>query len=397
MQTSSSSERRPRLLRITTALVSLDKLLEGQMRALREAGFEVLMCSADGARRDAVIEREGCDHRAVAIPRGIAPLRDLPALLRLRRVMRRFRPDVVFTQTPKAGLLGMLAARQLGVPVRIHCWGGLRLEGSTGARRRLLLATERLTARWATHHLANSRHLQQKLAELGVTTDALVLADGSTNGVDLERFSRRAGDEEERADRRSRLGVPADATLFLYLGRLVADKGIAELLAAFETLSQRDPRCHLLLVGDTEPRLDPLDPPTLERLETLDRLHRLPWVDDVRPCLLACDALVHPSHREGVPNVVLQAGALGRPVTCSDIAGNREALGDDRHGFVFAARDPAGLGAALEQAMSPQDRLDRGALLQSSIRQRYDRRRVQEAVARFCRDTLAGPSKAPSC
>ncbi|MFM7195721.1 MAG: glycosyltransferase, partial [Bacteroidota bacterium] len=256
-----------RLLRVTTVPISLKILLRGQLAWMRAQGFEVLAVSADGPEVSD-LQSEGIAHKVVRMHRAITPLADLIAVIRMYRVIREFRPDIIHTHTPKAGLVGLLAARLAGVPVRFHTVAGLPLMGLSGWRRQLLVRTERFTYRCATRVFVNSFSLREYI-DREITRgkfDLTVLGNGSSNGIDTEYFSRHTEVLSAAQDIRRSLSIPEAAPVFCFIGRVVRDKGIGELINAFDQVRDRRPDVQLLLVGPLEPERDPLTPSDAARI-----------------------------------------------------------------------------------------------------------------------------------
>ena len=220
-------------------------VLAGRLRALRNAGFQVTVVSSPGVLLDRIAASEGVEQVALSIRRHIAPIADLLSLIRLYGLLNRLKPDLVEFSTPKAGLLGMLAAMLCGVPGRVYMLRGLRLETVSGWKRTLLLLCERVASACAHGVLCNSESLRIRALDLRIAPSAKLhlLGVGSSNGVDMERFS------PGPTNVRERLGIPADAPIVGFVGRLTCDKGLPELIQAFAKLSAMEPRLHLLLVG----------------------------------------------------------------------------------------------------------------------------------------------------
>ena len=321
--------RKPRLLRITTASISLKLLLRGQFTYFQRQGFDVLTVSADGSEvKD--LQAEGIPHRVVPMTRKITPLYDLICLWQLIRVMREFKPDIVHTHTPKAGLLGMIAARICGVPVRLHTVAGLPLMEAQGIKRWVLKMSERMTY-WCAHQVyPNSMGLLKYIKEqLYITNRPLtVIGEGSTNGIDTSYFSPSPELMEKASTIRKRYHIPEDAVVFSFVGRIVKDKGIVELVEAFKILSTSR-EVWLILVGPFEQDLDPVPPEVIQFITESSKVIKCGFQQDVRPWVLASDIFVFPSYREGFPNVVMQAVCLGVPCVVSDINGCNELI---KHG-----------------------------------------------------------------
>jgi len=239
--------------------------LTGRLRALRLAGFRVTLVSSPGELLDRTAAREGVESVAIPMKREIAPPADIVSLVRLWWLLLRLRPDMTEFSTPKAGLLGTLAAMLAGVPTRIYMLRGLKVEGTAGFKRRILLAAERLAAFCAQIVLCNSQSMRAEALAMGLAPAAKLnlLGDGSSNGVDVERFS------PGSSGVRGRLGLPSEAPVVGFVGRLTCDKGLPELMDAFDTILKSEPEAHLLLVGwfDAAARTDrESSPHSLHRL-----------------------------------------------------------------------------------------------------------------------------------
>ena len=314
--------------------------------------------SSPGPLLDEVARREGVRTAAVPMERRIAPLKDIASLWRLVRLFRKERPDMVHSMTPKAGLLSMMAARLTGVPVRLHTFTGLVFPSMTGRRRRLLELTDRLTAACATHIVPEGEGVRDDLLRFGITRKPLrVLGYGNVRGIDLDWYDRTPEVLGEAESLRRRFGIGPDAFTFVFVGRLVADKGIRELTDAFFRLWEEGRKVHLLLCGETEAE-DPLPDSTRHRMETCPCIHfSAGWLSDVRPWYAAADALVHSSYREGFPNTVIEAGAMRLPCIVTDINGSREIIRDGENGRIVPPRDEEALYGAMKAFLEDPDAL----------------------------------------
>src|ERR1017187_372990 len=303
--------------------------LTGRLRALREAGFRVTLVSSPGELLDRTAAREGVESIAIPMQREIAPLADLVSLVRLWWLLLRLRPDMTEFSTPKAGLLGTLAAMFCGVPRRIYMLRGLKLETCTGYKRRILLIAERLASACAHVVLCNSDSLRAEALALGVAPAAklLLLGEGSSNGVDVERFS------PGPSDVRDRLGLPRGVTGLGFVGRLTRDKGLPELIEAFDTILKAEQEAHLLLVGWFDASEDALSAGLRTRIERHPHIHCTGFVADTAPYYRAMDLMVLPTWREGFPNVVLEAAATGIPVVTTLSTGSRDSVVPEVTGF----------------------------------------------------------------
>ncbi len=342
---------KPKLVRITTVPISLNLLIRGQMKYMKEHGFEVYTASSDGPEIPELTEREGVPHKAFSLTRKITPVTDTGTLYAMTRWFRDLKPDIVHSHTPKAGLLAMMAARMAGVPHRLHTVAGMPLMESTGAKRKILERAEALTYACATRVYPNSNNLKAFIEDnFSVAADKIkVIGAGSSNGIDTAHFERTEIIENEAADVRRRYQIAKDDLVFGFVGRIVRDKGINELVQAFTGVLEKEPHAWLFLVGPFEDHLDPVSEETRERIRTNPRIVTTGFQKDIRPFLAACDVFVFPSYREGFPNVVLQAACMELPCIVSDINGCNEIITDGESGKIVPAKDSVALALAMEE------------------------------------------------
>ena len=324
-----------KLIRITTVPISLEKLLENQARFFKKY-YSVTLVSAQKEQLEVLAKEQGVAYFPLEMTRKITPLQDLRCLLQLVRFLRKEKPHIVHSHTPKAGIIGMLAAFIARVPVRMHTVAGLPLMEAKGIKKRILYAVERLTYRCATHVYPNSKGLMDFIQKkhLAEKTPLQIIGKGSSNGIDTGHFNADSISDQELIKCQKKWAIAQDDFVFLFIGRLVGDKGINELVAAFEQLSSKFPKAKLLLVGSQEPTLDPLAKSTLKAIDQNPSIILTGYQQDVRPFLKRAQVFVFPSYREGFPNVVLQAGAMGVPCIVSDINGCNEIIEDEVNGFV---------------------------------------------------------------
>lgn len=327
----------------------MDIFCRGLFRSLSE-DYEVIALSSPLPELDSIREREGVRTIAVPMKRRITPLHDLVSLLRLIKVFRTERPRMVHSISPKAGLLSMMAAKETKVPVRIHTFTGLVFPARKGIQHYLLRCTDRITAGCATHVIPEGEGVKDDLIRYGITDKPLrVLGYGNMRGIDLEHYNRTPEIEEEGLLLRGSLGIPEDAFVFLYVGRFDRDKGIDELTRAFVRLHEEDHRVHLLMVGAEESDGAHLSGSASTVISVHPAIHTSGgWADDVRPWYAAADALVHPSYREGFPNVIIEAGAMRLASIVTDINGSREIIIDGRNGVIVPPRDADALYGAMK-------------------------------------------------
>ena len=363
-------------------------VLTGHLRALREAGFRVILISSPGPLLDQTAEQEGVESLAIAMTRAISPLSDLVSLFRLWRALRRLRPDATEFSTPKAGLLGNLAAMLCRVPGRVYVLRGLRLETASGFKRHTLRATERLAAACAHHVVCNSESLRAQALALGVAParKLQLLGNGSSHGVDVERFS------PGPSTMRTVLGLPPHAPVVGFVGRLTLDKGVSELIAAFDDLLKTDPEVRLLLVGWFDESEDALDDDLRGYIDAHPSIVRTGFVADTAPYYRAMDMMVLPTWREGFPNVVLEAAATGIPVITTLATGSRDAVLPEVTGLLIPPGYPEAITEAMRKLLGDPARCKRmGIAARQWVIQRFVNERVLGLSVAMYKSLLRAP------
>jgi glycosyltransferase involved in cell wall biosynthesis len=307
--------------------------------------------------------------------RGISPFSDVIAIIKLMNLFRRIRPAIVHSHTPKAGLVGMMAAWLTGVPIRMHTVAGMPLESRAGLSRGLLLFAERLTYLFAGRIYPNSRGIESIINEsrLTVSSKIKMIGKGSSNGIDLNHFSTNDEIEEKSKDIRIDFGIKDDEKVLGFIGRLVKDKGIIELINAFKRLSAKH-KCRLVLVGKFEQDQDPLPKEVILEIEQNPLIHFAGYQTDVRPYFASFDIFVFPSYREGLPNVLLQAAAMGLPIVASDCTGNTDIIKHHDNGVLVKVGDAGELYAGIEELITNDElKIRLAKKVESFVRTHYDR------------------------
>lgn len=376
-----------KLIRTSTVPESLYSLLKGQLQFLSQY-YEIIGISSKGTFLDETSKRESVKVIGVDMVRGISPFNDLISLIRLYIQFRKEKPTIVHSITPKAGLLSMLAAKMAGVPIRMHTFTGLIFPTRTGAMQKLLIKMDQLLCWAATNIYPEGSGVKNDLISFNITSKPLkVLANGNVNGIDTHHFTPVQVSAEKQALLKHDLGIQPNDFVFIFVGRLVGDKGINELISAFSQLET--PNSKLLLVGPFETELDPLQPETLKVIETHPNIISVGYQSDVRPYFAVSDCLVFPSYREGFPNVVMQAGAMGLPSIVTDINGCNEIIIEGENGTIIPVKNVAAIVEAMQKMCSDiayYKQLQRNA--RAMIQSRYEQRVVWEALLEEYRRVL---------
>jgi glycosyltransferase involved in cell wall biosynthesis len=326
--------KRKKLFRISTVPQSLDVFCRGQLKML-SSFYEVVAVSSPGERLDSVREREGIRTIAMPMERHISLLKDIVSLVRLIFLFAKERPEIVHSMTPKAGLLSMVASWITRVPIRMHTYTGLVFPSATGSKQKILILMDRLLCACATYINPEGQGVKKDLIKYHITNKPLhIIANGNVRGIDLEYYNR-----TEEVIRKAEQYINKDVFTFCFVGRMVKDKGVNELIKAFAKLVSHYHNVRLILVGPFEDQLDPLLPETYNLLNANSNILQVGSQEDVRPFFAASDALVFPSYREGFPNVVLEAGAMELPSIVTDINGSNEIIIEGENGVIIPSKD----------------------------------------------------------
>ena len=365
-------------MRAATIGMSLNIFCNGLLRELKEEGYEVIALTSPDADLRELGEREGVRTIGVEMERHVSPWKDLVSLVRLTQVLQREKPDMVHSMTPKAGLLCMMASWMAHVPVRVHTFTGLVWPTATGVSRKILMWTDKITSACATHVIPEGEGVKQDLQQCITKKPMKVLGYGNVRGVDLEYWKRST---EKKC---------GDTLVFVYVGRIVRDKGINELVSAFVQLHQEHADTRLLLVGPYEEKLDPVLPDTKRLIDQCEGIEAVGIQKDVRPFYEQSDVLVFPSYREGFPNVVIEAGAMGLPCIVTDINGSREIVEHGKNGLVIPSQDRTALYEAMKRMMEhPDERKNMAEEARPMVASRYEQGYVRQCLKDYYREILS--------
>jgi len=395
-------KKKPKLIRTATVAMSLDYLLRGQLAFLQKK-YVVVAVSGNDAHLEAVADREGVQTMAITMQRNISPIKDLKSLWQLYWLFKKEKPLIVHSITPKAGLLSMVAAKLAGVPIRLHTFTGLIFPSRKGNMQKLLIFMDKIVCFCATNIYPEGQGVKNDLINYNITKKPLkIVANGNVNGIDTAYFNPENFTTQQNEDLKNSLDIQPNDFVFIFVGRLVGDKGINELVAAFKKVQSQKSKVEsqdenlllnsahskfkiqnskLLLVGPLETNLDPLLPVTLVEIETNPNIISVGFQKDVRPYLAISNCLAFPSYREGFPNVVMQAGAMGLPSIVTNINGCNEIIVEGQNGTIIPVKDTEALYRAMTKMVVNENY--RTQLQQNArhmIVSRYEQHLVWEAI-----------------
>ena len=321
-----------KLIIITTVPLSLATLIKGQPKYLKEFFNTSLVTSEHNINKEIALH-EGVDVVGINMTRQITPWQDLKAFIKLYNYFRNEKPDIVYSFTPKAGLLGMSASFFSRVPRRVHNIVGMPLMEASGTKKKLLKFIEKVTYFFSTNLFCNSYGLKEYISTNLTKRSIKVVANGSINGVDI-KFFKDTFSEVEKASKREEMGMSKDDFVLLFVGRVVKDKGMNELIQAFSLLSKQFENLKLLIVGDFEEELSPIEKSSIEIMKNNPNIISVGFQKDIRQYLAISDLFVLPSYREGLPNSLIEAGSFGIPLLATNINGCNEVIIENETGIL---------------------------------------------------------------
>ena len=378
-----------KLLRITTVPISLKILLKDQLRFMNKH-FEVVGVSSHLKELEEVEKDEGIRVVALDMSREITPFKDLLSLFKMILLFLREKPDIVHTHTPKAGIIGMLASWICRVPHRLHTVAGLPVMEAEGKRKQLLFMVEKLTYFCASRVYPNSYGLQEYILQHSLVSGhkLKVIGHGSSNGIDTSYFSRSEVIMYDAKNIRTKYQLK-NKFVFCFVGRVVRDKGVNELLDAFDKLSLGFDNVRLFILGDFESDLDPISLKSQKILQENKNILYMGFQDDIRAYLAASDAFVLPTYREGFPNVVLQAASMELPCIVSDINGCNEIITHNKNGLIVPPKSKKSLFEAMKSFLQESELAKKLSLnSRNDIIKKYDRKNFHNYLLQEYKEVL---------
>ena len=369
---------RKKLIIVTTVPQTIFYILKEQPKFL-SSQYDVAIITSSGPEIPCIKAREGVEVHSLDMSRKISLASDLVSLYKLTKLFLKLRPDIVHSYTPKAGLLSMLAAFFARVSVRVHTFTGLIFPNRTGFRRALLIATDKLTCFCATAVVAESKGVLDDLRSENVPcSDIRIIGSGNIAGVDEVFFT--PVSRTSKSTKRLHLGIPSEAFVFCYVGRLNSEKGISELIRAFQDLTGD---VYLILAGGLD-ESSPLDPKDMSLINSHSNIMAVGQVDDVRAIFSVSDVNVLVSYREGFPNVLLEACSMGLPSIATDVNGSREVICNGETGWLIPIKNKKAVFEAMVSSMDKKNNLEElGQNCRRLVLDRYTRDDYLESLRCF--------------
>ena len=363
-----------KLIRITTVPISIEKLLENQPKYFSKF-FDITIVSSDKSELEKLGKKQGVKTFCLPLTRKITPFKDIIAIFKLYFFLKRENPKIVHSHTPKAGFVGMTASFFAGVPIRMHTVAGLPLMERKFIKKKVLIFIEKLTYLFATNVYSNSKKLMEFILSKKFCSKRKIktLANGSSNGIDTKYFS----DNISLISKNKLLNtlkILKNDFVFCYVGRVVKDKGINELVSAFNELNLKNKNCKLIIVGKIENETDPISKSTMRIIKKNKNILLTGFKNDVRPYLSIGNCFVFPSYREGFPNVLMQAGAMDLPCIATNINGCNEIIQDNINGFLIPPKNIDALVKAMQKIIDKKliIRLSKNCRLM--VKEKYDQK-----------------------
>ena len=376
-------DKKKHLVIVTTVPETLNQILASQPNFL-SCYYNITLISSPGVNLELAKKREGVSAIGIRMERGISPLRDLVAIFTMIMCLRKIKPDLIHSYTPKAGLVSMIASYLVNTPVRIHTFTGLIFPYKKGLLKKILIVMDRLICRLATHIVPEGNGVKNDLLNNDITSkDINVIGCGNISGVDVNYFDVKNVNVDVDKFKFNK-GIEKKSFLYIYIGRFTLDKGFRELLEAFDNLASD---VDLILVGEQDKR-EPLPDYLLEKIKDNERVHDFGFLDDIRPALAISDVLILPSYREGFPNTPLQAGSMKVPSIVTDISGSNEIILDGYNGWVIPTHDSSLLTQAMCEAQQCEWLRDKGDNARLNVKAKFERSDYLSKLLQFYIDCI---------
>lgn len=349
-----------KIVRVTTVTRSLRVLLGNQIDFIKDYYDIILVSNDENGDLQELSTNKNLPYYHVELTRKITPIKDLKALIQLIKILKKEKPEIVHTHTPKAGLIGMIAAKVAGVKHRLHTVAGMPLLEAKGLKYKILVVLEKVTYICSTKVYFNSKTLMKIVNDkkiYKINNKFKVIGNGSTNGVDINKFDKNHYNNSYIETLKNSEKINPSDVVFLFVGRIVKDKGVNELILAFKKLNAKYENIKLIMLGRYENDLNPILKTTEEEINTNKNILFLGYKKDVRPYFAISDIFVFPSYREGFPNVVMQAGAMSLPSIVTDINGSNEIVKDGYNGQIIPVKNAEALYEAMKDWYLKSDNL----------------------------------------
>lgn len=368
-----------KLLIITTIPASFH-FFKGQVRVLKK-GFDIEFVSSPGRKLDYFSDLEGVISHSVLMNREISILQDIRSLFKLIKLLKKIKPDIIHGNTPKGGFLSMVAGWFVRVPHRIYCVHGLRYQGAKGFKRRLLITMEKFACKLATDVFTVSFGVKKTLKEDGISNkDVNIIWNGSVNGIDTDYFS---VSQIDSSAMKKQLKLTSDNFVFGFVGRLVKDKGVNELIQAFLGINKKYPHTKLLLVGSFE-EADPVEPETKSEIENNENIIYVGFQREIRLYLNLMDLFTFPSYREGFGISLMEAAAMNVPAISSNISGCNEIIKDGYNGKLISSKSAIELQEAMETfLLNPELVKSMSSVSRKYVDDRYNQKKLWEKALEY--------------
>lgn len=374
-------DKKKKIIRIAAVAGSLGILLKGQLNFL-SSYYDVIGVASDEKELKKIGERENIRVKTIRIDRQINIIVDLISLVKLYFLFKKEKPYIVHSITPKAGLVSMLAAYFAGVPHRLHTFTGLIFPTRTGISQKILIFFDKIICFCATNIYPEGKGVKEDLIQFKITKKELkILANGNVNGIDVSHFDPNLYPQKDIDKIKNEIGILPSDFVFLFVGRIVVDKGIHELIAAFTAIDKNHKNVKLLLVGPFERDIDPIEPEVEIEIDQNPNIISMGWQNDVRSFFAVSNVFVFPSYREGHPNVVIQNGSMGKFSIVTDINGSNEIIEPNKNGTIIPVKDTKALTLEMENCLKNRVLFETpNASYRKMISEKFDHKIVWDAI-----------------